>query len=142
MTPLDWYGIGAFALIGLVFCCVRRVSTYLALCAAIVAGFILATSPSPTTDVLLTRILMTTGLAGWVFGLLIVRVMFIRSVSLQLLDRIDHARPGAFDDGIRGRLNDMKTFHLVTGNGNTLTVGGRLVSGLVSACYVLFRIEA
>jgi hypothetical protein len=142
MTALDLYGLGALGLTGLVFCFVRRISVYLALGTAVVVGLSVATSAS--SDLFLTRVVMTAGVAACLFGLLIVRVMLIRSVSLQLLDRIDGARLDVFDDDIRRRLNDMRAFYLVrpTADRQALTAFGQLVGGFVAACYWLFRIRA
>ena len=140
----DLHGIGALGLIGLVFCGVRRISLYLALGVAVITGFLVATAVVSSTDVFLTRAVMTIGLAACVFGLLIVRVMLVRSVSLQLLGRIDGARLDVFDDDIRRRLDDMRTFHLVypTADVNTLTAFGQFVSGIVAASYAVLRIRA
>jgi hypothetical protein len=142
MTALDWYGLGALGLIGLVFCCVRRVPAYLALNAAVIALFASATFGS-NRERLLTWAVMTTGLAACSFGLLIVRVMLVRSVSLQLLNRIEGTGTDVFDDDIRGRLNDMTSFHLVRHieEDITLTTFGRFVSDIVAASYALFRIR-
>jgi hypothetical protein len=142
MTDLDLYGIGALALIGVVFWRVRRISTYLAISAAIIASFAFVISTSPTTETLLTPVLMIVGLVECGFGLLVVRVMLVRSVSLRLLGR-DAKRTDAFHDDIHGRLHDMRRFHLVRTDrdGNTLTGFGQFVSGIVAASYSLFRID-
>lgn len=144
MTPLDAYGVGALALVVLVFVCVRRVSVYAVLGVAVIGGFVLATSGSAIADTTSTRLVITIGLAAWVFGLLIVRVMLVRSVSLRLLARIDSSSRDVFDAGIRTRIGDMQRFHLVreTAGGNMLTGFGELVGGLVAACYTVLGIAA
>jgi hypothetical protein len=143
MTPLDWYGIGAVALVGLSFYCVRRIPAYLGVGLCVVGAFAAATYPSLDVEQLSGWSVMTAGLFACVFGLLTVRVMLIRSVSLQLLARMDGAQGEVFGQDIRGRLHDMRLFHLIrpTERGNTLTRFGRLVSSVVIVSYSLLRIR-
>jgi high-affinity Fe2+/Pb2+ permease len=143
MTALDFYGMGALGLLGLVFCFVRSVPAYLVLASVVIGAFVVGT-PLSTTGLAATRIVMTTGLVACAVGLLIVRVMLVRSVSLQLLGRLDGARSDVFTEDIRGRLHDMRAFHLVrTLEGvNMLTTFGKLVSGVVAASYSVFRIRS
>jgi hypothetical protein len=143
MTALDLSGIVALGFLGLAFWRVRRVPAYLALAALVIGGFAVATSRSRTAP-LVTWVVMTAGLVGCAAGLLIVRVMLVRSVSLHLLGRLDGARTDVFDEDIRGRLHDMRTFHLVrTADGvNTLTAFGRLVGGVVAASHSVLRIQS
>jgi hypothetical protein len=144
MTALDAYGVGGLALVVLVFVSVRHVSVYAMLGVAVIGGFVLATSRSASAHTASTRLVIAIGLSAWVFGLLIVRVMLVRSVSLRLLARIDSSSRDAFDAGIRARIGDMQRFHLVreTTGGNMLTGFGGLVGGLVAACYIVLGIEA
>jgi len=144
MTSLDAYGVCALALVVLVFVCVRHVSVYAVLGLAVIGGFVLATSRSASADTASTRLVITLGLAAWVFGLLIVRVMLVRSVSLRLLAGIGSSSRDVFDAGIRARIGDMQRFRLVreTAAGHMLTGFGELVGGLVAACYVVLGIEA
>lgn len=143
MSALDLYGMGTLGLLGLVFWCVRRVPGYLALVTLIIGGFAVATSMFETGPVL-TRIVMTAGLAACAVGLLIVRVMLVRSVSLQLLGRLEGAGTDAFDEDIRGRLHDMRAFHLVrtTDGVNTLTAFGRLIGGVVAVSHSVLGIQS
>jgi hypothetical protein len=144
MTALDGYGIGALALLVLVFYFVRRIGVYVALGLAITAGFVLATHTSVDWARPSEWLVMTAGLLACIFGLLIVRVMLIRSVSLRLLARIENETEATFGEDIGGRLRDMRSFRLIhTVDGrNTLTPFGRLVSGLVAASYSVLGIRA
>src|SRR5689334_3212479 len=110
MTSLDAYGVCALALVVLVFVCVRHVSVYAVLGLAVIGGFVLATSRSASADTASTRLVITLGLAAWVFGLLIVRVMLVRSVSLRLLAGIGGSSRDVFDAAIRARIGDMQRF--------------------------------
>ena len=126
---MEWYGIGGAALLGLSFCFVRRVRWFLGCAAAIVAGFVAATSSRAGRGA--DWYLMTAGLLTAAAGLAIARVMLIRSVSLHLLGRIDGGAGLPFDDEIGARLRDMRALGLVrvTDRGNTLTPLGRAVAG-------------
>jgi hypothetical protein len=88
-------------------------------------------------------ILLIVGLFLCVFGLLIVRVMLIRSVSLHLLSNILAGKEGHMAEDIGGRLGDMRAFGLIrTDEGvSQLTAFGRLISGIVAVFYLLFRID-
>jgi hypothetical protein len=143
VTEMEWYGLGTVALIGLAFYAVRRIQILLAASAVIVGAFTVVTYPSLPVERRLEWFVITAGLLGSTVGLLIVRIMLIRSVSLQLLARIDGAEADSFQDDIRDRLNDLRAFHLVhnTEGGNTLTPFGQLVAGIVAASYWALRIK-
>jgi hypothetical protein len=144
MTTLDWYGIGALSLIVVVFYFVRKIPAYLAAAGAIVVGFVAVTCQSVDWPQASDWLVMTLGLLACIFGLLIVRVMLIRSVSLNLLRSIEGATADRFGEDIGARLGDMRSFHLIeTAEGrNSLTPFGRLVSGVVAAFYAILRIQA
>jgi len=139
---MGWYGLGALALIGFAFYLVHDVERLLACGAAIVAGFATATYPAVHTEHAVDWILFVVGLATLVLGFSIVRVMLIRSVSLQLLARLDGGRAGSFREDIGERLREMRRLHLVrqSAEGNTLTPLGTLTAGVVAACYRVLRI--
>jgi hypothetical protein len=144
MTPLDWYGIGALALIGLVFYFVRKVPTYVALSGAVALGFAVVTFGSVDWQNPARWIVLELGLLLFIFGLLIVRTMLIRSVSLHLLRRLETGQEGSMGEDIGGRLADMRRVGLIqaAGTGNTLTPFGRLIGGVVALFYALVRIKA
>jgi len=143
VTEMEWYGLGTVALIGLAFYALRRLRVFVAASAAVVGAFTVITYPSLPVERRLEWFVIAAGLLASTVGLLIVRVMLIRSVSLQLLARIDGAEADSFQEDIRDRLNDLRAFHLVrsTEAGNTLTPFGRLVAGFVAASYWALRIK-
>ena len=144
MATLDWYGLGALALIALVFYLVRKIPMYIALCGVICAGFVAVTVSGVDFSHASEWIVMTLGLLASSFGLLIVRVMLIRSISLNLLRNLDNAVQSTFTEDLGGRLGDMRKFHLIEPKGeeSTLTAFGRLVGGVIGALYSLLRIAA
>jgi hypothetical protein len=139
----DWYGLGAAALIGLAFYACRRPGTYAAATGLVLAAFAFVSYALWSAERLGDWLLTIVGLAGLAFGFLIVRIMLLRSVSLQLLARLDGSRADPFDEGVAGRLNDMRTYRLVrsTSGGNELTSFGHLVAGVVAGCQRVLRIE-
>jgi len=144
MATLDWYGLGAIALIALVFYLVRKIPMYIALCGVICAGFVAVTAPAADFSRPSGWIVMTLGLLASSFGLLIVRVMLIRSISLNLLRNLDNAVESTFTEDLGGRLGDMRKFRLIEtkGEASTLTSFGRLVGGVIGVFYSLLRIGA
>jgi hypothetical protein len=86
---------------------------------------------------------MTTGLVASIAGLMFVRFMLIRSVSLQLLARIGDVADGACRHEISERMNDMRTLRLVrvANDRNTLTLAGRFVAEVAASVYYIFGIE-
>jgi hypothetical protein len=143
MSALDWYGVGALALILLVFYSIRKILVYVALCGTIVVGVALATRGLADSERLSEWIVMMAGLLLCIFGLLIVRVMLVRSVSLRLLGTLEAGGQQSVGEDVGGRLNDMRSFQLIHAiqGGNALTAFGRLVSGGVAIFYWLFRIK-
>lgn len=142
MTALDWSGSGALVLIFLVFYGVRRIPLYLASCGLVVVAFAFVTRGeimSATSAWLVTLL----GLGLFTFGLMIVRVMLIRSVSLHLLRRLQASEKDEFAEDIGGRLHDMRSFGLVQGpvQAAELSGFGRFVGGVVALFYALFRIK-
>src|SRR5262249_21764459 len=117
MATHEWYGLGAVALMALVFYFVRRIPMYIALCGAICAGFVALTAPSVDFSRPSGWIVMTAALLSASFGLLIVRVMLIRSISLNLLRNLDNATQSTFTEDLGGRLGDMRKFRLIRASG-------------------------
>jgi hypothetical protein len=138
---MEWYGLGALALIGLAFYFVHRVERLLACGAAILGAFAAATYPAAHSERAVDWMLFVVGLAALMLGFSIVRVMLIRSVSLQLLARLDGGRGGSFREDVGERLREMRALHLVRAgaDGNTLTPLGKLTADVVAACYRVLR---
>lgn len=143
MNTLEYWGIGAFALISIVFYLARKIPVYAALCAAVLGLFAYMTIGLVDWNQPGEWLIFFTGLALSSFGLLIVRVMLIRSVSLQLLARLTAGDiPGRVTDDIGGRLKDMEYFRLIRrGDLNRLTAFGWFCSFVVVIFYTLFRIK-
>ncbi len=150
MTALDGYGLVAAAVLLLVFYFVRTISVQVLAGAAVPAAFAIVTRAWAGGSDRAEWGVLVVGLLAFAFGLLIVRVMLIRSVSLHLLGRIEAATTDegltaeGFAADIGGRLGDMRTFHLIQPDDRRilLTPFGSFVSGVVATFYFLFRIEA
>jgi hypothetical protein len=87
---------------------------------------------------------MVVALLLCIFGLLIVRVMLVRSVSLRLLARMDSGENESMGEDIGGRLSDMRAFRLIQAapdGKNTLTAWGWTVSTIIAVLYSLLRID-
>jgi hypothetical protein len=142
MTALDWYGAGALVLIFLVFYAVRRIPFYLVTCGLVVVAFAFITRAELMSATAAWLVSML-GLGLFTFGLMIVRVMLIRSVSLHLLRRLQASERDEFAEDIGGRLHDMRAFGLVQGPAEAAELSGfgRFVGGVVALFYGLFRIK-
>jgi ABC-type uncharacterized transport system permease subunit len=142
MIDMEWFGIGAFALLGLSFYLVRGIRSFLACSAALLVGFALGSSPQAVARPAEWFVMMA-GLLASALGLWTVRLMLMRSVSLHLLGRIDGVESVAFHDDIRARLNDLRAFHLVRcrDGRNTLSPLGQAVAAIVAACYAMLMIN-
>jgi len=143
MSAIDGYGALALLVIAMVFWFIRTIPAYLAAGGAIVALFAAVTFSSLTWAEASNWVVMTCGLGLSVFGLLIVRVMLIRSVSLNLLGSMHGDRKESFGEDIGARLDDMRKFGLIqtTGSDNSLTGFGRFVGGVIALFYAVFRIK-
>jgi hypothetical protein len=142
MTALDWYGFAALVLVFLIFYAVRRILLYLVACLVVVAAFAFVARAELATATA-SWLVSTLGLLLFTFGLMIVRVMLIRSVSLHLLRRVQASEKDEFAEDIGGRLHDMRKFGLVRGTSEAAELSnfGRFVSGVVGVFYALFRIK-
>ena len=143
MTVLDWYGLASLAAISLSFYAVRRISRYIFTCALVVVAFGWA-----TRDYLLRVpaqwIVMGSALCLAAFGLLIVRVMLTRSVSLRLLRRLEASLNDEFARDITSRLDDMRSFGLirdVPGERVALTGFGQFIGSVISMLYAAFGVK-
>jgi len=139
---MEWYGIAGAVLLALSFYLVRRVASFLASGAVVLAGFVAATR-APGDDRAAESYVMMAGLLAAFAGLLIVRLMLMRSVSLRLLGRIADGSSRGFADDVGARVREMRVFHLArpTDRGNALTPLGRAVAGVVAPLYRALRID-
>ena len=142
MDLLDMYATAAFEAVGLVFVFIRRIPYYAAGCILSFLLFAWFTRGwiAPRTG---EWIVMAAGLLLFSFGLLIVRVMLIRSVSLQLLRTLaSSSTSSAIGEDVGVRLQDMSYFRLIhLGEHNRLTAFGRFCSTVVVIFYTIFRIK-
>jgi hypothetical protein len=146
MKSFDWWGLVSFLLISFAFYTIRkRIFLYIIFCVAIIGSFVLFTRGAfeqagrpPEWFILIG------GLALYAFGLLIVRIMLSRSVSLHLLARLTGGQnPENVEDEIANRLRDMLHYRLVAVDGNqvyTLTNFGRVIAWIVTVTYTVLRI--
>ena len=143
MTAIDGYGAVALLVLAMVFWFIRTIPAYLAAGGVVVALFAAVTFSSVSWAEASNWLVMTAGLGLCVFGLLIVRVMLIRSVSLNLLGSIHGQRKESFGEDIGARLGDMRKFGLIEtqGESNSLTGFGRFVAGVIALFYAIFRIK-
>lgn len=143
MTAIDGYGAVALLVLAMVFWFIRTIPAYLAAGGVVVALFAAVTFSSVSWAEASNWLVMTAGLGLCVFGLLIVRVMLIRSVSLNLLGSIHGQRKESFGEDIGARLGDMRKFGLIEtqGENNSLTGFGRFVAGVIALFYAIFRIK-
>jgi hypothetical protein len=144
MVPLRLYAVGALALIVAIFWVVRKIPAFATLSSGVVLAFAAATVARGEGGHVAEWVLAVVGLLLCAFGLLIVRVMLIRSVSLKLLAHIDSGRPQTIAHDIGGRVHDMAAFSLVRGMPEgmcRLTPFGRFVGGVATFLYSAFRID-
>lgn len=140
---MEWYGFAAVMLIGAGFCVCSRIPAFLVWAAAVVAAFVFVTVRSVGDAAVPAWIVMTAGLLAWTLGFAIVRLMLVRSVSLQLLRRIGRQRGDAFHVQIRERIDDLYRARLarrVDGR-VVLTPFGRWAAAVVAVLYRAVRTE-
>jgi hypothetical protein len=142
MNALSWCSIAALALLAPTFYLVRRIPAYVALCAVIICAFAGATWHLMNRAEPSEWVVTTCGLVLCSFGLLIVRVMLIRSVSLQLLAEIAAGQPGNAGERLSGRPRDMRAFRLIrtSSEASALTAFGRMISAVVALLYSVFGV--
>lgn len=143
MDILNLYTLVTFVLICAIFYFVRKIPFYVTGCALIIAVFLWRSYHVVQRAQTAEWLLAGFALILCSFGLLIVRVMLIRSVSLQLLARLAGGESAAgVSQDIGGRLKDMEYFQLIRrGEKNALTGFGWFCSTVVVIFYTIFRIK-
>ena len=145
MALLDISGLIGFLFLSVVFfITARNAILYHVLSALILIAFVVLTESFLDMQRMGTWVVMTTGLILYWFGLAVVRIMLVRSVSLRMLS--SYAQGTKFTmatEGISTRLEDAKHFGLVVlrDHAYALTPFGRLIAGMVAFCYGLFRVK-
>lgn len=145
MNFLNALALVTFILIAAVFFLIRsRPIVFHLICAFLIAAFVNWTGRTLMTSSIGEWILLTVGLILYWFGLVIVRVMLTRSVSLQMLSDYDRGQQTVTaSEGIAGRLNDARQFGLVIAVDDEykLTPFGRMIGAIVASSYVILRIK-
>lgn len=140
----DLVSIAGAAVIGVAFTLGRfGEAVFLAPCALVIAT---ALGIAVAWDAPLAQgVLLVGGLSLLTFGLMIVRIMLHRSVSLRMLEAY---RDGAVDtaggENIRGRIADVERYGLAKAHNGIyeLTAFGRAIAGVVATLYRVTNVEA
>ena len=142
---LNIFGIATFLLITILFFVVRsRPILFHLICSVLIVGFVFRTGRILQSEQIGEWILLTVGLLLYWFGLVIVRVMLTRSVSLRMLAEYDRGDiRNAASEGIASRFQDATTFGLVISeqDGYRLTPFGKLIAWIVATSYAILRIR-
>jgi hypothetical protein len=146
MNALDMVGIAGFVLItGSFYFICNPLSVFAAVGAAIAVMCAVASSTVGASSPGADKIMLVLGLALYCFGLLIVRIMLRRSVSLHLLSRYagGDAAPSVATD-IARRLEDAEQYGLVARADGvySLTLFGRCVASVVGLLHLVTRTVA
>ena|SRR5690606_1994343 len=144
MPLIELVGAAGIVFIGVLFYLVRQIPRYVSGATLVVVGVGIATSSELNEATFANWVTMLLALASTAFGLLIVRVMLIRSVSLNLLGSLKERRPDTFGEEIQSRLGDMRKFGLVSGSADSvqLTSFGKTVGAAIRGIYTVLRIQA
>ena len=145
MNSVDLFGLGVSVLITILFFLIgSRPNVFHLLCAVLIGAFVFRTGKNLEPHLIGEWIVMTLGLTLYWFGLVIVRIMLTRSVSLHMLADYARAERGkTTSEGIATRLNDATHFGLMQGteSGYRLTPFGKLIATIVAIAYFLLRIK-
>lgn len=109
-------------------------------CALVIVCFFIQSGCKPESG---EWLVLTVGLFLYWFGLFSVRIMLLRSVSLNLLVRLSRGETGnTVGNDIAGRLADMQTYRMVkkSGENYSLNAYGALVSLWVTFLYSILRL--
>jgi hypothetical protein len=145
MDLLTGFALATFVLITILFFLVRkRPVFYHLICAFLIGLFVHWTGRLLTGDRISEWLLLTVGLILYWFGLVIVRIMLTRSVSLRILSNYHHGQHTiTASEGIAARLKDAKQFGLVLYRNERfrLTLFGRIIATIVASSYWILRIK-
>jgi len=145
MLTLSLPGLITFAAITIFFFLIgSRPIIFHAICAILLGGFVVWSGKSLNSDSIVEWILFVVGLMLYWFGLVVVRIMLTRSVSLQMLAGYAHGETRVTtSEGIAGRLKDATHFGLVRSENDHfgLTLFGKTISFIVASSYFVLRIK-
>lgn len=145
MTILDALGIGGALVMSAGFIFIRRpLAAFNAACALAVAGCVTLAWDRARSGYPQEVLMLAVGLILFWLGLLIVRIMLQRSVSIRLLESYREAGGHEPDvrEGIRSRLQDAERCRLVRHNSETyrLTWFGYIVASLLRVVYRVTKV--
>lgn len=145
MNTFNVLGLATFIAMTILFFIVRSYPIiFHIVCAILIGAFVHWTGRKLHMNSIGEWTLLTVGLVLYWFGLVIVRVMLTRSVSLRMLADYDRREQSVTSaDGIAARLEDATHFGLMVakGDGYGLTLFGRLIAGIVAFSYTILRIR-
>jgi hypothetical protein len=143
MNILQISGVAAFIFLSFAFYLCRRMSLFNIVSGAVIAGFVFCLIRFHQ-DFSQEALVLLFGLVLYWFGLLILRVILQRSVSLHLLLSYFQDRPAeTIREEVSGRFKDALFFRLVRQDGPAfrLTLFGRFIATIVALFYFIVRIE-
>jgi len=136
---ITWLGIIEFTVLTLTFWVIgRRFRVFCGVFVWLVLGFFVVTAQSGDSLVSADAILTLGGIVFYFFGLLIVRLVIDRSVSVHLLLNPDAAtRIERMKEEINDRVSDISRYRLGSESGDALhlTAFGRLMAGVTAILY-------
>lgn len=145
MDALNSLGIAAFlSITALFFLAGSRPILFHLMCALLISIFVHWTGRMLASFSIANWLLLTAGLVLYWFGLVIVRVMLTRSVSLRMLSNYESERASVtVEEGIAARLKDAKQFGLMAEGeeGFKLTWFGNIIATIVAISYAVLRIR-
>lgn len=118
-----------------------RIAFFNILCGFLIALFIILIFGFPLASV--EKLILVVGLMLYWFGLLAIRIMLRRSVSLQILENCVAGRPVSIRENLASRLEDMIRYKLVHRHEGIfrLTLLGNFIALVVSFAYLAVRIQ-
>jgi hypothetical protein len=136
VSTLDVLALAGMAALSVAFLLARRAEAILPLAGGAVlalVGFAAIRVDAAAVE----SILAVAGLGLYCAGLVIVRIMLHRSVSLRMLTALAHGRQEASVEDIRSRLRDLERYGLAVRSGSSyeLTALGRAVAGTLAVLY-------
>ena len=142
---MELLGAGCFGVMTLTFVLFRLkkkifLTAFNFACAGVMACYFWRSGCQPARA---EWLVLTTGLFLYWFGLFTVRIMLLRSVSLNLLVRLSRSERGnTIGEDIAGRLADMQTYGMVSQSGESygLKAFGGFMAFLVTVLYSILRI--
>jgi hypothetical protein len=145
MDNFNLLGFAAFLGITVLFFLIRSRPILFHLTSALLIGsFVHWTGRHLSGGNVAEWLLLICGLLLYWFGLVIVRVMLTRSVSLRMLSGYDRREQTVTaGEGIFARLSDARHFGLMVSEEKEyrLTLFGRFIAGIVAMSYAILRIK-